>query len=273
MNIYLAGKISGSEWRSSVVGQLLEDNQLCTVTENGDVIELNEFPILNNAILGQHNYTGPYRIFLGHGRGYSKHFEHNEHGFNEMSNDEWGLAKIQNSCLNAIKNSDLIIAVIDDVECYGTLFELGYAKALGKTIYIITTLMSDDNEDRIYTKNDFCPDEHYYFGGNELWFTLLSADKIYQTKSINNLDLNEAIRKLLNETFDYKQYLKSDKWKAIRNKILEKFNGTCVVCDAQTQVDVHHKTYKNIGHENEDDLIVLCRTCHAKFHEKPTQVK
>lgn len=32
------------------------------------------------------------------------------------------------------------------------------------------------------------------------------------------------------------------------------------------QLHVHHNTYVNYGEERLEDLIVLCRECHADFH-------
>jgi 5-methylcytosine-specific restriction endonuclease McrA len=40
------------------------------------------------------------------------------------------------------------------------------------------------------------------------------------------------------------------------------------VCNATTSLDVHHRTYERFGHEDVDDLTVLCRTCHDLFHAR-----
>jgi hypothetical protein len=31
-------------------------------------------------------------------------------------------------------------------------------------------------------------------------------------------------------------------------------------------LDGHHNTYENYGNERPQDLVVLCRSCHQKFH-------
>ena len=39
------------------------------------------------------------------------------------------------------------------------------------------------------------------------------------------------------------------------------------MCEGQEALNTHHKTYRNLGNELPDDLIVLCREDHAKFHD------
>ena len=38
----------------------------------------------------------------------------------------------------------------------------------------------------------------------------------------------------------------------------------------ENTVDVHHKTYEHHGQEHRylGDLVLLCRNCHSKFHDK-----
>jgi len=67
----------------------------------------------------------------------------------------------------------------------------------------------------------------------------------------------------------YKSYIKSDKWRAKSSKAKRKAKRRCQLCGATDVVlDTHHNTYKNLGHEKPEDLIVLCQSCHTKFHEQ-----
>ncbi|MGL5713052.1 MAG: HNH endonuclease [Paraclostridium sp.] len=68
----------------------------------------------------------------------------------------------------------------------------------------------------------------------------------------------------------YKEYLKSDEWKNIRELVLKRDNRKCVLCGSDDRLHIHHKTYKNIFNEIEhlDDLITLCNKCHANEHNK-----
>ena len=75
------------------------------------------------------------------------------------------------------------------------------------------------------------------------------------------LEENKQVEKAYRKEF-YSEYMKSDKWKAIRLKVLKRDNNLCQAClDALAQ-DVHHKTYENIGDELMYELISVCRDCH-----------
>ena len=67
---------------------------------------------------------------------------------------------------------------------------------------------------------------------------------------------------------EYKEYLNSDHWKSIRLKALDRAGYRCQLCSSKQHLNVHHNTYKNRGNEDLKDLVVLCRECHAKFHDK-----
>ncbi len=67
----------------------------------------------------------------------------------------------------------------------------------------------------------------------------------------------------------YKEYLKSAHWQRVRATALEHATG-CQLCDSAKKLNVHHRYYHYRGLEDEHPqcLIVLCRDCHAKFHDK-----
>lgn len=71
-----------------------------------------------------------------------------------------------------------------------------------------------------------------------------------------------------NRKVEYKEYLNGDHWKDIRLKALDRAGNRCQLCCNTDNLNVHHNTYKNIGREDLKDLVVLCRECHAKFHDK-----
>lgn len=67
----------------------------------------------------------------------------------------------------------------------------------------------------------------------------------------------------------YREYLKTPEWQARRARAIRTAKGACQLCNATGVVlDVHHRTYKNRGNEKFADLIVLCRACHSKHHDK-----
>jgi hypothetical protein len=62
---------------------------------------------------------------------------------------------------------------------------------------------------------------------------------------------------------DYKSYLTSKKWKAIRERVLQAANNRCRAC-GNIADQVHHMSYDAPVMEGFDDskLVPLCRTCH-----------
>jgi uncharacterized Fe-S radical SAM superfamily protein PflX len=67
----------------------------------------------------------------------------------------------------------------------------------------------------------------------------------------------------------YHKYLKeSPKWLDIKLTLYETRGKQCEVCGKTGLIDVHHRTYKNIFKEEPTDLILLCRGCHQKVHDK-----
>ncbi len=67
-------------------------------------------------------------------------------------------------------------------------------------------------------------------------------------------------------TEEYKQYLKGEKWAEIRNDIYFVRGKKCERCGSEKNVQVHHKHYRNIFHEEPEDLEILCNGCHLNEH-------
>lgn len=63
----------------------------------------------------------------------------------------------------------------------------------------------------------------------------------------------------------YKEYIKSYKWKKRKKEYIKKFWDKCWVCENEWK-QLHHRTYKNLWNEKDEDLILLCRRCHHKLH-------
>ena len=64
----------------------------------------------------------------------------------------------------------------------------------------------------------------------------------------------------------YKEYLKTDHWKAMKLKALKRAGNKCQVCASTIRLDVHHNDYGRLGGELMTDMVVLCRSCHDLFH-------
>lgn len=65
----------------------------------------------------------------------------------------------------------------------------------------------------------------------------------------------------------YRDYIPSRAWKQKRKKAFKHYGRICAVCGATGgPLYVHHKTYRNLGHEPMEDLQILCLHCHEDQH-------
>jgi len=66
----------------------------------------------------------------------------------------------------------------------------------------------------------------------------------------------------------YKKYLATSHWIRFKQATLLNANYSCKLCNSKDDLNVHHNNYDNRGCETFNDVIVLCRSCHSKFHDK-----
>lgn len=155
--IYLAGKIEKHDWRHDIVDEL--EGKSLLRGDGGGIHQgaFSQWPIMDKAIFGEFNYSGPYFVsgehFSFHGEGThgvgadelpsgdllpkTQHaYIENTGGHGSGYPEGLSYATVVDRCQHAIGRSDLIFAWIDDITCYGTIAEIGYAKALGKIVWI-----------------------------------------------------------------------------------------------------------------------------------------
>ena len=65
----------------------------------------------------------------------------------------------------------------------------------------------------------------------------------------------------------YNAYINSPEWTRKRAATLNRQGRFCRSCGATTGLQVHHKTYDNLGRETNADLVILCETCHTGVHQ------
>jgi hypothetical protein len=73
----------------------------------------------------------------------------------------------------------------------------------------------------------------------------------------------------------YAKKLTSPLWQKKRLEVMEKAKFTCQLCgDEKTELHVHHPKYV-YGKEPWDyeNLVCLCKNCHAKFHRESPEIK
>lgn len=66
----------------------------------------------------------------------------------------------------------------------------------------------------------------------------------------------------------YHAYLQSNEWNAKRYIVLSRDHFKCTECTSTLSLQVHHRTYKNVYFEEENnfkDLTTLCKKCHSNI--------
>ncbi|NDD55379.1 hypothetical protein EBZ39_16215 [bacterium] len=135
-SFYLAGKITGTTWRDSIVPGWSEQNHSCAYLSAFFEYEVEKtWATVPNAcsVLGAGlDFTGPWwqdTDSCGHSTSGSSSFPH---GYGSQKSCSEVLSAVQ----SAITRSDMVFAWIDSGDCYGTIYEIGYAKALGKLVAV-----------------------------------------------------------------------------------------------------------------------------------------
>lgn len=67
--------------------------------------------------------------------------------------------------------------------------------------------------------------------------------------------------------FNKHQYLNSPQWASKRKLALARAHYHCEMCHAETNLHVHHITYRNLYNELPSDIIALCPSCHTLVHD------
>lgn len=65
----------------------------------------------------------------------------------------------------------------------------------------------------------------------------------------------------------YSEYIKSHEWKERAMAAIMRAGYRCQVCNSGNDLEVHHRTYENLGHELPGDLTVLCHQCHELYSQ------
>lgn len=100
---------------------------------------------------------------------------------------------------------------------------------------------------------------------------LAKAIRELQNEVDQKITMIEALRKEYDpEDIDFYQYIKTQAWEEMRQKVFRRDGFQCVVCKEAKNLNVHHITYDNLGAEKESDLVTLCRDCHEKVHAGDT---
>jgi len=109
----------------------------------------------------------------------------------------------------------------------------------------------------------------YYLNPNRAWGNHL---KPFQRRMIiqNSCFNPKVVSRYCKQRIKYYDFLQTPYWKIVTYVKRKYANFKCELCNSSETPSVHHKTYENLGLEmwNLNDLIVLCKNCHSKFHDK-----
>lgn len=67
---------------------------------------------------------------------------------------------------------------------------------------------------------------------------------------------------------EYYEYLRTPQWKLFRQLALDTLGHQCGKCGNKSELQVHHKHYRNLFQENIKDVMILCAPCHRMTHKK-----
>lgn len=112
---------------------------------------------------------------------------------------------------------------------------------------------------------------HLNFKSNTTYRRFVQADKALKK---SNLD---TILTDIPAHGTYGASLFRPEWRAKREEILKRDLNSCVICNSNNSLQVHHRQYHFIVRENrfklpweysENLLITLCESCHKRGHSK-----
>lgn len=234
--IYLAGKVSGDKWKLFSKEQIQK-----------------------------------YNIKSSDGGNHSEH----EFGAAQL---EWSCCNtedykwyIREFCIDKIKRCDFFIAYLDSSHSYGSIAEIAYASACNKECFIFVI---DDNPDydSHHQRGNINQDRGNMF--DAYWF-VCSFPNVKVKLCISFESAQEQAQEVLKDWLKehgrewYSNYLLSDEWKKLREQAVQRAGHKCQMCNSNGELHVHHRTYQTFNTDSViNDLIVLCASCHERFHGK-----
>lgn len=133
----MSGRSRGDNWRNEIVNGVRWHGKLGDEYNSADGIDLeagcglgdppDAWPVLPNAILGRHDYVGPYLVACDHGCFHSgDHATSIEfgHGYDVSSARSRNREQIKRLCMDAMSKADILFFWFDSLDAYGTLAEL-----------------------------------------------------------------------------------------------------------------------------------------------------
>jgi hypothetical protein len=131
--IYLAGKISKHDWRTQIFGE-----RFGGVHTDPDQVDDELFNAAYVEDRGQFLYGGPFFVACDHGcsHGAATHGVGQGGCWAGDKRIDKLRARVLELNFSRIRRADYILSYINETDCFGTLVEIGYARALNKKLAI-----------------------------------------------------------------------------------------------------------------------------------------
>lgn len=75
----------------------------------------------------------------------------------------------------------------------------------------------------------------------------------------------------INQYYDYEKRINSVEWRLLKYDLIMDRGNKCEECGKNLNrnfLELHHKTYNNLGGEHKKDLLLVCSECHSLLHKK-----
>lgn len=202
----------------------------------------------------------------------SDYCKHSEHGWGYGSAGLEGLGgesgSFEDMVLVPLDRSIAVLAVLDTTDSYGSLVEIALASSMGKPVHMILLVP----EEAHLEKEKWCHSSDCQQCVREgtfcdaYWFAAC-LPRVTSSRAVSLKDARSQAGKFVAK-FTYKEYLASPEWQKKRKAKLAASGNKCQLCASSKDLNVHHNTYTRVRKELPEDLVVLCRECHEKFHDK-----
>jgi Nucleoside 2-deoxyribosyltransferase len=126
--IYFAGKIAPHGWRDAIVGYRAGSEEPDRLFDPELTLDAGKFL-----------YGGPFFISCDHGCAHGRGLHASAAGAcdGEVYDLLTRRTQIWEANRERIKRADGVFAYINETDCHGTLIEIGFAAALGKTVHVV----------------------------------------------------------------------------------------------------------------------------------------
>lgn len=96
-----------------------------------------------------------------------------------------------------------------------------------------------------------------------MWDEIFAIKRMKERKQEMQIDYHSQ---------EYIDYLKSSTWRKRCNQLKKQRGNRCENCQAEgVRLEVHHLNYDHLGHEQDDDLMILCEGCHEHADRERTR--